>query len=125
MNKGEKTQSTSEVQYETLEWQQETQASGQESEKTKPSSKLVGKERLIDTMLVVSRHKYESVMVGDNIEIVVNGISGKKVSLGIIAPDSVKVHRKEIFLAERRKQQIQSVKKLCKLESDNIRRQVI
>ena len=48
-------------------------------------------------MLVLSRKKNESVVVNDNITIVVVEIRGDKVRLGIEAPKDVPVHRKEIF----------------------------
>ena len=48
-------------------------------------------------MLALTRKKGESIIVGDNIEIVVLGITGEQVRLGIIAPKSISVHRKEIF----------------------------
>jgi carbon storage regulator len=57
-------------------------------------------------MLVLTRHKNESIMVGDKIEIVVTGISGKNVKLGIVAPDSVTVHRKEIFPGKRHRKRV-------------------
>lgn len=50
-------------------------------------------------MLVLSRQKDESIMVGDEVEIVIVDVRGDKVRLGINAPRMVKVHRKEIFLA--------------------------
>ncbi|MCL2386788.1 MAG: carbon storage regulator CsrA [Defluviitaleaceae bacterium] len=48
-------------------------------------------------MLALTRKKGESIIVGENIEIVVLGITGEQVRLGIIAPKSIAVHRKEIF----------------------------
>ena len=53
-------------------------------------------------MLVLSRYKDESITVGDNIEIKIVGIYGRKVRLGITAPKSVAVHRKEIYEAIQR-----------------------
>ena len=53
-------------------------------------------------MLVLSRRRDESIMVGENVEIKIIGVSGNKVRLGIIAPKSIEVHRKEIFEAIRR-----------------------
>jgi carbon storage regulator len=57
-------------------------------------------------MLVLTRHKNESIMVGDNIEIVVRAIYGKKVRLGIRAPDSVTVCRKEVYLGKPCKEKV-------------------
>lgn len=48
-------------------------------------------------MLVLSRRKDESVMVGDNIEIMVVDIQHNKIQLGISAPKRVSVYRKEIY----------------------------
>ena len=48
-------------------------------------------------MLVLSRHKDEVIMVGDNIRIVVVDIRGDKVRIGIQAPLDVPVHRLEIY----------------------------
>lgn len=53
-------------------------------------------------MLVLSRHKDESIMIDDNIEILVVDIRGDKVRLGVTAPKNVAVHRKEIFEAIKR-----------------------
>jgi len=51
-------------------------------------------------MLVLSRELGESVMIGDDVEIEVVGISaGGKIRLGITAPPHVAVHRKEVFEA--------------------------
>ena len=52
---------------------------------------------MIQIMLALTRKKGESIVVGDNIEIVVLGIVGEQVRLGIIAPKSIPVHRKEIY----------------------------
>jgi carbon storage regulator len=48
-------------------------------------------------MLVLSRHRDESIMVGDNIEIMVIDIQRNKIQLGITAPKRVPVYRKEIY----------------------------
>lgn len=50
-------------------------------------------------MLVLSRKKNESIMIGDNVVITVIEIRGDKVRLGIDAPGTVPVHRKEVFEA--------------------------
>ncbi len=48
-------------------------------------------------MLVLSRQKDESIMIGDDVEIVIVDVRGDKVRLGITAPRSVAVHRKEVY----------------------------
>ena len=50
-------------------------------------------------MLVLSRHKDESIIIGDNIEITIIGIRGDKVRLGINAPKNISVHREEVYIA--------------------------
>jgi carbon storage regulator len=49
-------------------------------------------------MLVLTRRPAESIMIGDDIEISVLGVSGEKVRIGIDAPRDVPVFRKEIYL---------------------------
>ncbi len=58
-------------------------------------------------MLVLSRKRNESILIGDNIEVVVIGIDGDKVRIGIVAPRSVPVHRQEVFDAIQLQQQQQ------------------
>lgn len=48
-------------------------------------------------MLVLSRKKNESILIGDDIEIVVVEISEDKVKLGISAPKTMKIYRKELL----------------------------
>lgn len=48
-------------------------------------------------MLILSRQKFESIVIGDNITVKVMRIDGNKVRLGISAPDDVEVHREEVF----------------------------
>ena len=50
-------------------------------------------------MLVLSRHRDESIMIGDNIVITVVDVRGDKVRVGIDAPPSISVHREEVFHA--------------------------
>jgi len=57
-------------------------------------------------MLVLSRVKNESIMIGDDVEIVVIDVRGDKVRLGITAPKAVSVHRKEIYEAIKRKEKL-------------------
>lgn len=53
-------------------------------------------------MLVLSRQRDETIMIGDEIEITVVDIRGDKVRLGITAPTRIAVHRKEVYEAIKR-----------------------
>ena len=53
-------------------------------------------------MLVLSRQRDETIMIGDDIELIVVDIRGDKVRLGITAPARIAVHRKEIYEAIKR-----------------------
>jgi carbon storage regulator len=48
-------------------------------------------------MLVLTRKQFESIMIGDDIEIRVLSIIGDKVRIGIRAPREVPVYRQEIY----------------------------
>jgi len=48
-------------------------------------------------MLVLSRKKNESIVINDDIRIVVVDIRGDKVRLGVEAPKEVPVHRREVY----------------------------
>jgi carbon storage regulator len=50
-------------------------------------------------MLVLTRKKNESIMIGDSIEIKVLAIEGEQIKLGIIAPKHIDIYRKEIYIA--------------------------
>ncbi|WP_164668085.1 carbon storage regulator CsrA [Virgibacillus doumboii] len=49
-------------------------------------------------MLVLTRKQNESIQIGDDIEIKVLAVEGDQIKLGIDAPKSVDIHRKEIYL---------------------------
>ena len=49
-------------------------------------------------MLALTRKKGESIIIGDDIEVVLLGINGEQVKLGVVAPKSIPVFRKEIHL---------------------------
>ena len=55
-------------------------------------------------MLVLSRKKNESIVINNDITIVVVEIRGDKVRLGVEAPREVPVHRREVFDAIQRNQ---------------------
>lgn len=48
-------------------------------------------------MLVVTRKPSQSVVIGQDIEVVVVSVRGEQVRLGIRAPKSIPVHRKEVL----------------------------
>ena len=68
-------------------------------------------------MLVLSRHKNESVMIGNDIQIAIVDIRGDKVRLGIEAPQEIPVHRQEIYEAIKRENQRNFESKMDKLEA--------
>ena len=53
-------------------------------------------------MLVLSRQKDESIMIGDDVEITIVDVRGDKVRLGITAPREIPVHRREVYEAIQR-----------------------
>lgn len=53
-------------------------------------------------MLVLSRHRDESIMIGDDVVITIVDIRGDKVRLGIKAPQEITVHRQEVYDAIKR-----------------------
>lgn len=53
-------------------------------------------------MLVLSRQRDESIIIGDDIVITIVDIRGDKVRLGIAAPTEIPVHRQEVYEAIRR-----------------------
>lgn len=48
-------------------------------------------------MLALTRKKGESIIIDGQTEVVVLGIQGEQVKLGVVAPRSIAVHRKEIY----------------------------
>jgi len=53
-------------------------------------------------MLVLSRQKDESIIIGDDVEITIVDVRGDKVRLGITAPKNISVHRREVYDAIQR-----------------------
>lgn len=53
-------------------------------------------------MIVITRQKDESIMIGDKVEISIIDVRGDKVRLGISCPRSISIHRKEIWEAMQR-----------------------
>ncbi len=52
-------------------------------------------------MLVLTRKENESIMIGDDVEVKILDLKENQVKLGIVAPRSVAVHRREVYLAIR------------------------
>ncbi|HLS23551.1 MAG TPA: carbon storage regulator CsrA [Pseudogracilibacillus sp.] len=50
-------------------------------------------------MLVLTRKRKQAIKIGDDIEIKIIAIEGDQVKIGIEAPKSVEVHRKEVYEA--------------------------
>ena len=53
-------------------------------------------------MLVLSRQRDESIIIGDNVVVTVVDVRGDKVRLGIQAPKEIPVHRREVYEAIQR-----------------------
>lgn len=53
-------------------------------------------------MLVLSRQRDESIIIGDDIVVTVVDVRGDKVRLGIEAPTKIPVHRQEVYDAIQR-----------------------
>jgi carbon storage regulator len=56
-------------------------------------------------MLVLSRQRDESIIIGDNVVVTVVDVRGDKVRLGIQAPREIPVHRREVYEAIQRENQ--------------------
>ncbi|MDP1832032.1 MAG: carbon storage regulator CsrA [Geothrix sp.] len=50
-------------------------------------------------MLVITRKAEQSIIIGGEVEVIVLGVTKDGVRLGIKAPRSVQVHRREVFEA--------------------------
>jgi carbon storage regulator len=72
-------------------------------------------------MLVLSRQRDETIMIGDDIEITVVDIRGDKVRLGINAPASVPVHRKEVYDAIKKENRESAQVQLDDLATANLK----
>ncbi len=57
-------------------------------------------------MLVLSRKKDESCMIGDEVEVTVIDVRGDKVRLGFTAPKSITIHRREVYDAIKREKKV-------------------
>lgn len=68
-------------------------------------------------MLVLSRHRDESIIIGDDVVVTIVDIRGDKVRLGINAPQDIPVHRQEVYEAIQRENQ-----KAAKLGTEDAQR---
>jgi len=70
-------------------------------------------------MLVLSRQRDESIIIGDNVVVTIVDIRGDKVRLGIEAPSEIPVHRQEVYEAIQRENRCSS-----KIDSQEVRNMV-
>lgn len=49
-------------------------------------------------MLVLTRKKGQSIVIGDNIEVTIIEVSGDQIRVGIKAPNEISIYRKEVYL---------------------------
>ena len=70
-------------------------------------------------MLVLSRQKDESIIIGDDVEIIIVDVRGDKVRLGITAPKNISVHRREVYEAIQREKK-QKAEKEQEAEKDEL-----
>lgn len=62
-------------------------------------------------MLVLSRQRDETIMIGDDVQVTIVDIRGDKVRLGITAPAHIPVHRKEVYDAIKRENEAKAKSK--------------
>lgn len=72
-------------------------------------------------MLVLTRKKGQSLVIGNNIEITIVDIQGDQVRIGINAPKSVTIHRKEVFEEIKSENVSAVVNKQTELEAINLK----
>ena len=70
-------------------------------------------------MLIISRKKNEGIIINENIILTITDVQGDKVRIGIDAPDSVRIMRKELLDTEKANKeaaQVQSKPDIKKLK---------
>ena len=70
----------------------------------------VGRDKEEQDVLVLSRKRNESIVINDDIVVLVVDIRGDRVRLGIEAPKSVTIHRREVYDAIKRSQESKEVR---------------
>ena len=73
-------------------------------------------------MLVLTRKSNQSIMIGDDIEVSVLAIMGEKVRIGIEAPRSIPVFRKEVYLEIQQDQPQEANKEAVNEALDKLKR---
>lgn len=63
-------------------------------------------------MLILTRRTGETVMIGNEVTVTILGVKGNQARVGINAPKSIAVHRKEIYERIKREMQNDSEPKL-------------
>lgn len=72
-------------------------------------------------MLVLTRKKGQSIIIGDNVEVTIIEVNGDQVRVGIKAPNEVSIYRKEVYLEieeENKKAAGNSIKNLAGILKD-------
>lgn len=71
-------------------------------------------------MLVLTRKTKESIMIGDDIEIMIVSVEGDQVKLGIKAPKNIDIHRKEVYLDIQKSNQEASQKTTIQIDLSKV-----
>lgn len=71
-------------------------------------------------MLILTRKKGQSIVIDENIEIIISAIDGDQVKIGIVAPPSNKIFRKELLeeLRLSNKEAVAGIKRLDSIKMD-------
>ena len=72
-------------------------------------------------MLVLTRKKDQALIINDNIEVTVLEIQGDQIRLGVEAPKSVKIYRKELYL-EIQEENKNAAKRAAKIPAENLKK---
>ena len=76
-------------------------------------------------MLVLSRSRDESIIIGDSVVVTIVDIRGEKVKIGIEAPQETSVHRREVYEAIRRENIDRPVKELLEIRKRVLERALV